>query len=446
DSKQFGWWLAILVVTVLGLAMAWASFWSLQSLRALKASNLAGATLNAQRALPVVQHLSGLTLGLVPDLVVWHEGLWLLAHLESIKVEASESLELSPDEDRPSLAQVLDEPLLALENLNREVPRTVLVRHLLSDEQQTQLSNLTTTARLLKEKLMNGDRTWLIVFQNSQELRATGGFMGSLAFITLKNGSVTNIDVQDIYQPAGQLKVAIEPPAGVKEYLSGGKNWQLTDANWSPDFPTAAQTVTEMLEKSGYPTIHGVIAINLDMARSLLAVTGPVNVPDYQTQVTSDNLAEVLRSNRDQFFAGSLAKQHLLASFVTQLKNQLLDLPVDQQLAALKLIVTETHSQNLQLWARSPDLQALFTDYQVAGEQLPLSENPQFFLDLVESNVGINKANQGVERSWQLDIQPTQTQVTVKFNNANQASDRPQLSPQAHGARHLHYVNYQRVY
>src|SRR5579859_7780532 len=111
---------------------------------------------------------------------------------------------------------------------------------------RTQLPNLIAKLddiNTLAQILLTNTHRYVILFQNSEELRATGGFMGSYALVELQNGRLTKLDIQDIYQPDGQFYGFVEAPPGVKDYLSSGKGLRLPDANWSPDFPTSAAAI-----------------------------------------------------------------------------------------------------------------------------------------------------------------------------------------------------------
>lgn len=439
-----------IVLCLVGM-LVWVLIWSSRSWHAIQTGNLPAAGQNATRALPVVTAARKLTFDQVPDLVVAHQVLWLLSHLPQTTIQLGQSLELSPGETTPTVAVVIEPTLTAWEHITQELPRTWWIKHLLPPTlTESQLEKAPSAIEVVRA-VTQGPQTWLLVFQNTQELRATGGFMGSVAFVTLQDGSITNIDVQDIYQPAGQLDEYIEPPAAVAQYLAGGKGWHLTDANWSPDFPQTAQTILSMLSKSGYPPVAGVIAINLDMVEHLLELTGPVTLPDYQTTVTSHNVAEVLRSTRSDFFAGSLAKQQLLADFMTHLKHAVLTIPLQKQKDLIIEVLRQAQHKNIQIYAVNPAVQTALGQQHWAGELLPATSfkgtvSPRLMVGVVESNVGINKANQAVTRSLQLEVETQATSIDIKFSNQNQAKDRPMLSPQTQGARHLHYVNYQRLY
>lgn len=134
----------------------------------------------------------------------------------------------------------------------------------------------------------NESRNYLLVFQNQTELRPTGGFMGSLAEVSLENGKITSIKVPKggSYDLKHQLLARVLPPKPLQLINS---LWQFQDANWFPDFYKTALKIRWFWSKSGQPTIDGVIAVNSGFMEKILEVTGPVSLPEYDKVITAEN-------------------------------------------------------------------------------------------------------------------------------------------------------------
>lgn len=136
----------------------------------------------------------------------------------------------------------------------------------------------------------NHERDYLLVFQNNHELRPTGGFIGSLALVNVDRGVVENIDVQSVYDSDGQLKEFIDPPRPLQNITN---RWYLRDANWFVDWRQSARKITHFFEKEGGPTVDGVIALTPAVIERLLTVSGPLQVPGYDDQITAENFFTV---------------------------------------------------------------------------------------------------------------------------------------------------------
>lgn len=138
----------------------------------------------------------------------------------------------------------------------------------------------------------NGPRKYLIVFQNNQEMRATGGFIGSYGILETSQGKINKLKIEGIYNPDGQLKVDVIPPKPIQKISAG---WSMHDANWFPDFPKSAEKISWFYEKTGGPTVDGVIAVTPVLLQKMLEVTGPLEMEKYDKTITSKNFIKEIQ-------------------------------------------------------------------------------------------------------------------------------------------------------
>src|SRR3989344_545178 len=139
-----------------------------------------------------------------------------------------------------------------------------------------------------------GHRRYLVVFQNPEELRPTGGFMGSFGVLDIKDGEVKDFKIPagGSYYLKGQINERLEPPAPL---LLANNLWQFQDSNWFPDFPASAEKMLWFYRHSRGITVDGVIAINAPVLENLLAITGPVTEDVRGLKITSDNALTAIR-------------------------------------------------------------------------------------------------------------------------------------------------------
>lgn len=437
-----------LVSLLIFLSFLWIGLHEWWSWQALKRGNLTASSQAAQRALPVLQFWSVLTWQKLPDVEVAKSATELLTAVPDVMSQLPKSIDKTntpPGQTPSATLKVIVSPYIPLlTRITTNLPQTWFIKQMISDTQLSLLGQLQSLLPLIEKDLFADSQTWVVLFQNNQELRATGGFTGSLALVTVDQGSVIKIQVLDIYQPDGQFTGFIQPPPGVAEYLSEGKGWRLPDLNWSPDFPQSAMLLQNYLQAVGYSDIKGIVAVNLDVAQQIVSVTGDIYLPDYQTTITHENVAAVLRQNREEFFPGSIAKQQLLSLFVTQLKLAIQHLSPEKQLSILQVMKQSVIRKDLQFWAANADLQQFLRRVGASGE-LPSSQAIDFYLFPVESNVGINKANQAIDRDYVLNLDETNGEFIITFNNRNHAPTLVSSTSALAQANNMHYVNYQRV-
>ena len=138
--------------------------------------------------------------------------------------------------------------------------------------------------------------TYVVLVQNNDELRPTGGFISAVGVITLDKGRIVRMDFSDGYAVDNWQHDHPEPPAPLDTYM-GAKLWTFRDANFSPDFPTAAQAIEYFaaLDLDLHP--DGIIAADQTAVAILLEGLGPVVVPeDGNAAISSGDAIEKLRA------------------------------------------------------------------------------------------------------------------------------------------------------
>lgn len=126
-------------------------------------------------------------------------------------------------------------------------------------------------------------KKYLILFQNDNELRPTGGFLTAYSVIFIEDGVVTPEKSDDIYELDKKFNKRIAIPEALGRYLTTEKYWNLRDMNTSPDFKISMDQFFENYkEVRGEPdNIDGIIAVDTQILSGLLAVTGPIEIAGY---------------------------------------------------------------------------------------------------------------------------------------------------------------------
>lgn len=298
---------------------------------------------------------------------------------------------------------------------------------------------VTSGASLLLElpELLGIDekKTYLILFQNNAELRPTGGFIGSFALVTFDRGRLINMEVQDVYSADGQLKGHVEPPEPIKKYL-GEANWFLRDSNWSPDFPTSAQRASWFLDKELGQKVDGVLAVDLEFAKLVLGGLGELDIPDFGEKVNSDNLYEKAQQQAEgDFFPGSRAKKDFLTALSRGLLNHFKASASQNLPAVARAVVLSFEGRHAAFWTNMDETNNIL---RLAGwdgavenvfcpkEKIDCSAD---YLQLVEANLGVNKSNYFLDRSYSLDIslgqETTLHRLTISYKNRSQSGVWP---------------------
>ncbi len=271
----------------------------------------------------------------------------------------------------------------------------------------------------------DGRKTYLVLFQNNMEIRPTGGFIGSFAIVTFEGGRMTDFSVSDVYSADGQLKGHIEPPKPIKDYL-GEANWFLRDSNWDPDFPTSAKRAEWFIDKEIGRAVDGVIAIDLSPVKDALAVMGPMFLPDYNMDVTTENLYEKTQEEvHEDFFPGTHKKASFLTALSRNMVEQLADLDSSEKTGMIKTFYESLEQRHIQFYLHNEKIQSAISGLGWSGTLAQGNCGKDCYPDfvgLVEANVGVNKANYFISRDQNLAVNVLpdriERELTVRFKNS----------------------------
>lgn len=392
----------------------------------------ASARQHLEKSQRVTSTVSRVTRHHIADIELWHQSLLAAqSGLEVIEYFQAHTTAFLTSKEHISLLP-LQHPLSALSSRVQAIeqlwPKTVLAPHFFSKSIPNIIpiiKELTSHAENLITNLAQKKTHWLFLLQNSDEIRATGGFMGSYVIISFENGVVGDLIVEDIYDADGQFTGYVQAPPGVEEYLSSQKGLRLPDANWSPDFPTSAEAVLQFFALGKKRDISFVTALTSNFVSDIVAITGPLILPDYDLIITSTNFSQTLRSTRDDFFPGNLQKKHIISQLIAQIKSAFSQLSSENQYKLFELLQRGFQDKSVQFFSLDPQIQKTWSRYEITGDLYPKKfalktqtcNCSPFFFGSIESNVGINKINPFIKRSTALSIHNNQPEATVVLQN-----------------------------
>lgn len=213
-----------------------------------------------------------------------------------------------------------------------------------------------------------GSKTYLVIFQNNAEIRATGGNPAASMILTMSDGALGYADQASsttFYQAgtAGNTYVDL-PPETVDFYLSGFTRFS-QDYTMTPDFPTTAQLFQGLWAHTSGANFDGVISIDPVVLSHMLAVAGPVTLASGE-QLTSENAASVLLSESYERFPDGAASDAFFADTAQRVFAHLTTATWDpmEMLAALQQSAQE---QRVYLSFADPAAQALADELGVDG-------------------------------------------------------------------------------
>jgi hypothetical protein len=233
-------------------------------------------------------------------------------------------------------------------------------------------------------------RRYLLVFQNNAELRPTGGFIGSFALLDVDRGEITNLEIPGggSYDLQGQLTAKVASPKPLRLI---NPHWQFQDSNWSPDFPTSAERLAWFYEKSGGPTVDGVIAINSTVMERLLEIVGPIEMSGYDVTVDSDNFAaETQREVELDYDKEENKPKQFLADMAPIVLERALESDRGNYLLLARALEQSLAQKEIQLWFHDPEMQNQTAEFGWSGAMLPAEGD---YLQIVHTNIAGQKTD-----------------------------------------------------
>ncbi|MEK7652985.1 MAG: DUF4012 domain-containing protein [Patescibacteria group bacterium] len=263
-----------------------------------------------------------------------------------------------------------------------------------------------------------GEKNYLFVFQNNMEMRPTGGFIGSYGLVTIKNGKVDEIFIDDVYNldKLAEGKLVVPAPWPMQEY-NKQKNWYLRDANWSPDWPTSAKQIlwffSEERKAAGLPAtkIDGIIAITPDFVADLLEIIGPINLEGIE--FSHDNFAMALeRFVEFEYYERGLPKSErkdIIGDLTGEIKNRISNFSTRELFDLWVTTKSNLDRKQILIYFFNEDLQKIISDNNWSGE---VKSGEGDYLLVIDSNLAALKTDSVMKKS-----------IKYELNNSNVNGD-----------------------
>ncbi len=178
------------------------------------------------------------------------------------------------------------------------------------------LDDLHRLSRIFK-RFVGQESRMVVLLQNQNEPRSTGGFVGSLVIVDFKKDHLS-WRFEDIYAldrriPQDTLNLA---PAFFHDL---SKHISLRDANFFPHFPSSGRYYQELFVKAGEAIPTTIVAINLNVVREMMKLTGPIYLPSWGITFDDQNFDTLISFLVESKIAGRFATKKPVLDFAKML-------------------------------------------------------------------------------------------------------------------------------
>jgi len=247
-------------------------------------------------------------------------------------------------------------------------------------------------------------KNYLIWFQNSNELRPTGGFIGSYGLLSVEKGKIVGLTIDDVYNPDGQIdlrNIKTPLPGPLATALAEDRMY-LRNSNWNPDFPIAAKDFSDLYTRVTNVKVDGVVALDLYFVKNLLNSLGSVYLASYNEEISADNVYE-----RAQFYSdfdyqeGVSDKKTFLTVLGSKLLEKLFAVDKEQLPVLLSSLYKSLDEKHLLISFNNNATNLFLTKKGWDGSLVSTNGD---YLYIVNSNVGGTKSNYYVSNNYNYKV------------------------------------------
>ena len=267
-----------------------------------------------------------------------------------------------------------------------------------------------------------GDKTYLVILQDNDEIRGTGGLMDVFGLFRIHDGNIASLQYQYVSSDTNSTWnpiVNLDGPASFTQFL-GVDTAALSDSNVQYNFSSFAPTMQSNFYNATGQRVDGIIALDFTAVEAIMNVTGPITVSG--GVITSRNVVDRLHyyDGIAEFGGGKTSLTSLLSTLTFDLGRLVLDSSVAQKLelyTTLQTLENEGHVliyPNQGFWFRSAGGNA-------AGESTPPAADS---ISVVDTTLGTAKADFGVTRTIDYHVQlfsdgSAVSTLTLTYTNGN---------------------------
>jgi hypothetical protein len=299
-----------------------------------------------------------------------------------------------------------------------------------TDEASRALTAAAAITRVMPAFLgQDGPRRYLVGAQNPAELRGTGGLVGSYSVLTVDQGvfdlgTFRNANtLQQIEADAVELPTA-EYERNYGDYFTRGP-W--SNANMTPDAPTAATVLERLYEAATGDRVHGAILADPHAFSLLMSVSGPAEVPKTGITVDAGSVVDFVTNEAYSLFHVSSERKRVLGAVAGAVLGRFLGPgTIGDPIAAGQALVEAAGRGHLVLHATDPEVQAGLEAAGVAGAL----RRPGDLFAVVANNAGGNKIDFYARRTvrYSVELFPDGSSAgtaRVRLDNTAPASGQP---------------------
>jgi hypothetical protein len=268
-------------------------------------------------------------------------------------------------------------------------------------------------------------RHYLMLAQNNDELRATGGFISAVGVLRVERGNISVEWFGDSFAADDLARVHPPPPLPLQRYMWASQ-WLVRDSNWYADFPTSARVAQDLYANDHRLKTDGVIAVDTRFLPRLVAALPNLTLEGQP--LAQSNVIALLKASWQPMPPGDMSaawfnndRKNFLAAMMSGMLTALRE--GNAQTGALaQALYRGLREKSVQLYLNDEPAEQAILDANWGGAVEPGADD---YLLVVDSNVGFNKVNARVSREifYNVDLNENRARVEINYQNPSRAAD-----------------------
>jgi uncharacterized protein (UPF0332 family) len=258
---------------------------------------------------------------------------------------------------------------------------------------------------------------YLFIFQNTDELRPSGGFIGSYGIIQADNAKFKIISTADSYHLDMPVRNTLDLKADpiLNKYLKTEKMF-FRDANWSPDWQVSSQNIDYVYKKilEAWPKdreepfnedFDYIVGITPDLVAAFLEIVGPIEHEGkvYDTHNFQAQLQKQVEIDYVEQGISSWERKSAISYILKELETRLLNLEMNQWPKVFYTLIEEAEKKNVLLYSKDKYSQEIIENMGWSGK---IQKKVDDYIMIVDANMAALKTDAMISRdlNYTVDI------------------------------------------
>jgi hypothetical protein len=245
--------------------------------------------------------------------------------------------------------------------------------------------------------------TYLVIFQNEKEMRASGGLLTAFGTVTVDKGDIGDeISATDMWDLEGFVRETLGVNAGPAsfnpyevnpEYVNPywgfyqniyGQNFLMNngcgatalraqdsglypDLYWTMDIFSDYYDVASLYNPVKYPAYDHILILNTFFASDIVSLVEPLTIESNGAQITSENLAREIFAETSTAPLDPSIRKSYIGEVASAVQDKITSLSAEQFMSLGQMLIRTIQAKNIAFSSKDEQVQAYFDELGLSG-------------------------------------------------------------------------------